>query len=122
MGRLGLLDDEQHPRVLPVTFALAGGALVTAIDHKRKDVPAERVARLRWLRAQPRAALTVDHYEEDWSRLAWVQVLGTTTILDAADAPEAIAALRNRYEQYRDKPPAGPVIELAPDRLVWWRP
>jgi len=122
VGRLGLLDDEQHPRVLPVTFALAGGALVTAIDHKRKDVPAERVARLRWLRAQPRAALTVDHYEEDWSRLAWVQVLGTTTILDAADAPEAIAALRNRYEQYRDKPPAGPVIELAPDRLVWWRP
>ena len=122
MGRLGLLDDEQHPRVLPVTFALAGGALVTAVDHKRKDVPAERVARLRWLRAQPRAALTVDHYEEDWSRLAWVQVLGTTTILDAADAPGAIAALTDRYEQYRGRPPAGPVIELAPDRLVWWRP
>jgi PPOX class probable F420-dependent enzyme len=122
VGRLGLLDDEQHPRVLPVTFALAGGALVTAVDHKRKDVPAERVARLRWLRAQPRAALTVDHYEEDWSRLAWVQVLGTTRILDAADAPEAIAALTDRYEQYRDKSPAGPVIELAPDRLVWWRP
>ena len=108
--------------MLPVTFALAGDTLVTAVDHKRKDVPPERLARLRWLRARPHAALTVDHYEEDWSRLAWVQALGSVSILDAADAPHAIAALTDRYEQYRDKPPTGPVIELAPDRLVWWRP
>jgi PPOX class probable F420-dependent enzyme len=122
VGRLGIVDDAGHPRVLPVTFALAGEALVTAIDHKRKDVPAERLARVRWLRARPRAVLTVDHYEEDWSRLAWVQALGPVKLLDAAQAPDAIAALIERYEQYRDRPPAGPVIELAPDRLVWWRP
>jgi len=119
VGRLGLTDDEQHPRVLPVTFALAGDALVTAVDHKRKDVPAERLARLRWLRARPRAALTVDRYDEDWSQLAWVQALGPVRILD--DAPKAAAALIARYAQYRDHPPAGPVIELTPDRLVWWK-
>ncbi|MFZ0383086.1 MAG: pyridoxamine 5'-phosphate oxidase family protein [Solirubrobacteraceae bacterium] len=119
VGRLGLLDDEHQPRVLPVTFALAGDTLVTAVDHKRKDVPAERLARLRWLRARPRAALTVDHYEEDWSRLAWVQALGTVTILD--HAPEATAALTRRYAQYRDHPPAGPVIELRPERIIWWK-
>jgi PPOX class probable F420-dependent enzyme len=119
VGRLGIVDDAGSPRVLPVTYALAGEMLVTAVDHKRKDVPPERLARLRWLRARPRAALTVDHYEEDWSRLAWVQALGTVTILD--DAPEAVAALTERYPQYRDHPPAGPVIELAPDRIVWWR-
>ena len=54
----------------------SAGALVSAVDHKRKDVPPERLARVRWLRARPRAALTVDHYEEDWSRLAWVQAIG----------------------------------------------
>ena len=106
--------------MLPVTFALAGGALVSAVDHKRKDVAPERLTRVRWLRARPRAALTVDHYEEDWSKLAWVQALGTVRILD--DAPDAVAALTERYAQYRDRPPAGPVIELAPDRFVWWRP
>jgi len=120
VGRLGLIDDEDRPRVLPVTFALAGEVLVTAVDHKRKDVTPDRLARLRWLRARPRAALTVDHYEEDWSALAWVQALGPVSILD--HAPDAVAALIERYPQYRDRPPAGPVIELAPDRLVWWRP
>ena len=76
---------------------------------------------MRWLRARPRAALTVDHYDEDWSPLAWVQAIGPVTILDAADAPDAIAALDERYAAYRDHPPAGPVLSLAPDRIVWWR-
>jgi PPOX class probable F420-dependent enzyme len=121
VARLGLLDDDGGPRVLPVTYALAGRALVTAVDHKTKHVPVGRLARLRWLRARPVAALTVDHYEEDWSRLAWVQAIGGVSILDAADAPDALAALAARYAPYRERPPAGPVIALEPDRVLWWR-
>ena len=121
MARLGIADDEDSPRVLPVTFALCENAIVTAIDHKPKRVPAERLARVRWLRARPQAALTVDHYDADWSRLKWVQAIGRVTIVEAAGAPEAIAALTERYEQYRDHAPSGPVLSLAPDRLLWWR-
>ncbi len=121
MARLGIADDEDNPRVLPVTYVVLGQTIVTAIDHKPKRVPAERVARVRWLQARPRAALTVDHYEDDWSRLTWVQALGKVTILEAANAPEAIAALTERYGQYRDHPPSGPVLSLAPDRILWWR-
>ncbi len=107
--------------MLPVTYALAGGAIVTAIDHKPKQVPAEALARVRWLRARPRAALTVDHYDDDWSRLCWVQAIGPVAILAAADAPEAIAALTERYVQYRERPPAGPVLLLESERVLWWR-
>lgn len=122
VARLGLLDDAGGPRVLPVTYALVGDALVTAVDvHKSKRVPAERLARLRWLAARPSAALTVDHYEEDWSRLAWVQAIGSVSILDVSDAAEALSALAARYAPYRERPPAGPVIALSPDRVLWWR-
>jgi PPOX class probable F420-dependent enzyme len=121
VGRLGIIDGDGAPRVLPVTYALTGEALVSAVDHKRKDVAPERLARVRWLRARPRAALTVDHYEDDWSRLAWVQALGPVAILEVADAGGAVAALTERYPQYRDQPPAGPILSLAPDRIVWWR-
>lgn len=119
VGHLGIVDDHGGPRVLPVTYALSDGALVSAIDEKPKAVPADRLARVRWLRARPRAALTVDRYDEDWSRLAWVQAIGEVSILDRA--PEALAALAERYPQYRERPPTGPILELAPDRLVWWR-
>jgi PPOX class probable F420-dependent enzyme len=122
VARLGLVDDEGGPRVLPVTYALAGDALVTAVDvHKPKRVAAERLARLRWLSARPRAALTVDHYEDDWSQLTWVQAIGSMSILEAADAPDALAALAARYSQYRERAPAGPVLALRPERVLWWR-
>jgi PPOX class probable F420-dependent enzyme len=121
VGHLGLLADDAGPRVLPVTYAVLDNLLVTAIDHKPKHVPPERLARVRWLRARPQAALTVDHYDEDWSNLAWVQAIGTVDIVPAESAPEAIAALIERYDQYRHQPPAGPVLALRSDRLLWWR-
>lgn len=121
VARLGLLDDTGAPRVQPITYALSGGSLVTAIDHKRKRVEGERVARVRWLRADPRAALTVDHYDDDWSQLAWIQALGRIAVVDVEDAPEPLAALMARYEEYRSRPPAGPLLVLTPERMLWWR-
>jgi PPOX class probable F420-dependent enzyme len=121
VARLGLLDDEDSPRVLPVVFAVSGGALVTAVDHKPKQRPDQDPARVRWLRSRPRAALTVDHYEDDWSALEWVQAIGRVRVFAATEAPEAIDALRRRYRHYRDRAPQGPVLELVPDRLLWWR-
>jgi PPOX class probable F420-dependent enzyme len=121
VARLGLIDDDGAPRVMPITFALDGSAFVTAVDHKRKRTAGDRLARVRWLRARPRAALTIDHYDDDWATLAWVQALGPVEILDAGAAASAVAALSERYQPYRERPPAGPVLVLRPERLLWWQ-
>jgi PPOX class probable F420-dependent enzyme len=121
VGRLGLIDADGGPRVLPVTYAISGTALVSAIDHKRKQVPGEELARVRWLRARPRAALTVDHYAEDWSTLAWVQALGEVQVLQASGEPEAVRRLIERYEAYRSQPPSAQLLVLKPNRILWWR-
>ena len=118
VARLGFVDDADHPRVLPVTYALAEDALWSAVDEKPKTAP--EPARLRYLRRRPDAALTVDRYDDDWGRLAWVQALGEVAIVDAADAPGAMEALRAKYEQYRASAPPGPLIRLRPRRLLWW--
>ena len=34
--------------------------------------------------------------------------------------PDAMAALTARYEPYRSDPPAGPLLVLEPERLLWW--
>jgi PPOX class probable F420-dependent enzyme len=117
VGHLGLVDDADRSRVLPVTFALAGGVLWSAVDWKRKS--GRQPARLRYLRRRPEAALAVDRYQEDWERLAWVQILGKARILDASD--DALDALRAKYAQYRERPPAGPFIGLEPQRALCWR-
>ena len=78
------------------------------------------IARVRWLRRRPGAALTVDRYDEDWSRLAWVQALGQVSIEE--NAPEdVLEALVAKYRQYEDEAPGGPFIGLEPRRFVHWR-
>jgi PPOX class probable F420-dependent enzyme len=120
IGRLGLLDEDDRPRVLPVTYALVGGVFVTAIDRKPKRVDREP-ARLRFLRRRPDAALTVDRYTEDWSELCWVQVLGHVEILPVERSPDALEALSAKYEPYRREPPPGPLLRLTPERFLCWR-
>jgi PPOX class probable F420-dependent enzyme len=119
VGRLGLLDEEGAPRVLPVTFAVAEGRIWSAIDQKPKR--AAEPARVRFLRRDPRAALTVDRYSDDWDKLAWVQVLGTVEVLDVADAQVGLEALRSKYAQYEVAAPPGPVLALDPKRWLAWR-
>jgi PPOX class probable F420-dependent enzyme len=119
-GHLGLIDDDGHPRVLPVTFALAGGVLASAVDEKPKRAPGAELARVRWLRRRPAAALTVDYYDDDWSRLAWVQALGRIEVADVADHQQALAALQAKYAPYRGRVP-GPLLLLRAQRVLWWR-
>ena len=121
VARLGIADDAGHPRVLPVTFAVASGRVWTAIDAKPKRDPAREPARVRFLRHEPRAALTVDRYSDDWEELAWVQVLGEVRVLDVSDAGPGVEALVAKYEPYRSSPPPGPVLALEPGRCLYWR-
>ena len=116
MAHLGLLDEDSEPRVQPVTFARVEYTIVSAIDDKPKRGTPARVARLR---AHPRAALTVDRYDADWTKLAWVQILGDVTIEPVDDV--SLQALAARYPAYRETPPRGPLLKLRPKRVLSWR-
>lgn len=121
VAHLGLIDAQERPRVLPVTFAAIGGELWSAVDDKPKRQAGAALARVRWLRARPASTVAVDRYDDDWTRLAWVQLVGTTAVLDVAGRDDVLAALAARYPQYRDLPPRGPLLRLTPDRIVCWR-
>ena len=120
VARLAYADDRDRPRVLPVTFAVAGDAVWSAIDDEKPKQDREP-ARLAHLRRRPEAALVVDVYDDDWSKLAWVQLLGTVAIVDAPDAGDALAALAAKYRQYAERPPPGPLLRLSVGRALQWR-
>jgi PPOX class probable F420-dependent enzyme len=117
VARLATTTAEGRPHVVPVTFALLGGTIVTAVDAKPKATTA--LKRLENVRATGRASLLADHYDEDWSRLWWVRVDGPAEVIESQ---AAIDALAGKYEQYRRDRPAGPVIAVAPERWRSWVP
>ena len=129
VARLATVSPAGRPHVVPFTFALgsrsrgAGSGpedhIYSAVDAKPKS--STDLRRLRNIRANPRVAVLADHYEDDWDRLWWVRADGQAAILDdpATMAP-ALALLAGRYPQYRQQPPAGPVISIHVDRWTGW--
>ena len=126
-ARVGHLatSDGRVPSVVPVCFVLVGETLYQAIDGKPKSVDASRLRRVKNVRANPRAALLIDHYVEDWRRLWYVLLRGKARIVD--EGPEqqrAIGALIKKYPQYRTTVPLAPdavVIAIDVRRLRHWR-
>ena len=119
VARLAFVDDDDRPRALPVTYALFEGDAWSAIDEKPKS--AREPARLRYLRRRPQAALCVDIYDDDWSRLAWVQLGGAVEILGLDEGDAGLAALTDKYAPYRERRPPGPLLRLTVERAACWR-
>ena len=117
VARLATTTPAGRPHLVPVCFALIGDTAYSAVDGKPKSTRA--LQRLANLRADPAAALLIDHYDEDWTAVWWVRADATGRVLAAgAEQVRARAALGDKYEQYRRDPPAGPVIALD---VVGWR-
>ncbi len=119
VARLAFVDDQNRPRVLPVTYAVLGDSVWSAIDEKPKR--AAEPARVRYLRRRPEAALCVDRYSDDWTRLAWVQLLGRIDVVAAEESADALEALAARYQPYRERTPPGPLLRLSVERALSWR-
>jgi PPOX class probable F420-dependent enzyme len=119
VARLATVGGPGSPHLVPVTFAVAGGRIFTAVDAKPKTT--RDLRRLRNIRDNPRVAVLADHYDEDWSRLWWVRADGRASILgDPEDMAGPIGLLTGRYPQYRRRPPAGPVICIVVEHWVGW--
>ena len=119
VARLGYLDGEDRPRVLPVTFAVADGFVWSAIDDKPKR--RAEPARVGYLRRRPEASLLVDEYDDDWTRLAWVQLLGRVEVVPIASAPDAATRWRLSIRSTRVSAPPGPLLRFEVGRVVGWR-
>ncbi len=123
VARLATADAAGRPHLVPVVFAVAGDVVYSAVDAKPKRTTA--LKRLANVRANPRVALLADHYDDgDWDALWWVRADGVARVLTAAIRRRRarIALLGERYAQYREQPPRGPVLAVSVERWSGWRP
>ena len=65
--------------------------------------------------------MLVDHYDDDWRRLWWVRADGHGEVIDVPHAGHSgIQALVQRFCQYRDEPPSGPLLVVTAQRWTSW--
>ena len=116
VARLGTVSADGVPHLVPCTFVVAGDSMYVAVDQKPKSTT--DLKRLRNIRANPAVCLLVDHYDEDWTSLWWVRADGLASVVtEAGEMAGPIELLVERYPQYRDAPPTGPLIAI---QVTFW--
>ncbi|PXY29499.1 PPOX class F420-dependent oxidoreductase [Prauserella coralliicola] len=114
VARLATVGPEGAPHLVPVTFAVVGDTVAFVIDAKPKSTT--NLRRLRNIAANPNVSFLVDHYDDDWSRLWWVRADGAATVVP--EDARMLAALRDKYPQYVETPPEGPLVRAG---ISAWR-
>ena len=116
---LATVSEAGRPHVVPVTFAVDGEVIYTAVDAKPKST--RDLRRLSNIRHDPRVSVLADCYDEDWTALWWVRADGSAAIIDdPAEMTGPLRLLAGRYPQYQASPPAGPVIAITVTRWTGW--
>jgi PPOX class probable F420-dependent enzyme len=120
VGRLATLRADGTPRLVPITFAIVDDVVCSAVDEV-KPKRSTRLARLDDVRRDPRVALLVDHYSDDWAALWWVRIDGTAAVhAEGALRDRALDALAAKYPPYRTARPSGVVLVITPLRWAAW--
>ncbi|MHB8383249.1 MAG: TIGR03668 family PPOX class F420-dependent oxidoreductase [Candidatus Binataceae bacterium] len=125
IAHLATAGADAAPHAVPLCYWFDGAHFYFVIDEKpKRRGPGGAIKRMRNIAANPSVAIIIDHYEEDWSQLAFVMVRGRAAIV--ADGEEYMLALRNlrdKYIQYRAMvlaPERNPVVRIDPERVNLW--
>lgn len=118
VGRLATASAGGEPHAIPVCFVLDSDVVYSVIDEKPKS--GRRLRRLRNIDETGRAALIVDYYDDDWTRLAWVLLRGPAVVVPVTS--HALTLLRAKYPQYREMNlEDAEMIRLSVERWAAWR-
>lgn len=119
VGHLGTVTIDLRPHLVPCCFVLHSETVYSAADAKPKSTLDLR--RLQNLRTRSSCSLLVDHYDEDWSKLWWVRVDGVGRIVEDGDErSKALGFLADKYQQYRETLPPGPVLTFDIEQWRMW--
>jgi PPOX class probable F420-dependent enzyme len=119
VARMATVGGDARPHIVPISYALDGHTLYFAVDAKPKRTT--NLKRLRNIAANPAVSVLVDHYDDDWNRLWWVRLDGKARVVtDQTEAHRALLLLAERYAQYRNTPPGGPVVAVQIDVMTGW--
>ncbi len=119
VARVATIDPDGRAHLVPIVFAVDGDTLYSAVDRKPKR--SSKLRRIENARARPDVTVLVDHYDDDWSRLWWIRLRGRARVLETGDERErALTLLGEKYPQYRDEPPDGPVLAVDVTEVREW--
>lgn len=124
VAHLATAAGDGQPHVIPFCYAFDGWCFYFVVDEKPKRQTRKPLKRVRNILENPRVAVVIDDYADDWTQLAYVLVNGTATLVeDEAEYDRALALLRDHYPQYRTMNltfARNPMVRITPTAVHAW--
>ena len=122
VAHLATADARGMPHVIPICFVFDGKNFYSPIDEKPKRTVPRKLKRLRNIKENPQVALVIDRYDENWTKLAYILIMGKARVLvSGAKHRKAVHLLRRKYSQYRKmRIDRVPMILIGPTRTTSW--
>lgn len=124
VGRLATVSGAGKPHVIPICFALVKNRIYSPIDSKPKGVPPKGLRRIRNILENPSVCIVIDVWSEDWSFLGYLLMTGRAEVIESGEEyEESLAALEDKYTQYREMGLAAlgmPVIKITLEKKRAW--
>lgn len=124
IARMATVDKSGKPLVLPICYAYDGNYIYTPIDKKPKRVSPVQLKRIRNILDNPNVSVVIDRYYEDWTRIAYMIIHGTASVIDSgSEYQESLRILSEKYRQYKRMKLSQlglPVIKIIPNRFISW--
>ena len=117
VSRVATVGQRGVPHLVPVCHVVADGTYYFASGKKGRKV--------RNLRDNPRVAVSVDLYSDDWSHLKGVLIQGTAQLIERGPRfRRARRLLYDKYPQYPDDAAIDEsdsvIVEVTPDHVFTW--
>ena len=108
-------DGQTH--LVPVVHVLAGDKIYFGSGDDGRKV--------KNLRENPRIAVTIDLYSDDWAQIRGVMVQGTAKLIERGPRfKQARDRLYQKYPQYRNEAAIAPsdsvIVEVTPTHVFTW--
>jgi PPOX class probable F420-dependent enzyme len=122
VAHLATADRIGQPHVIPICFVFDGKNFYSPVDEKPKRVAPQKLKRIRNILENPQVSLVIDHYDEDWRKLAYLLLFGKARVLSSGvKHRNAVRLLRRKYSQYREMTiDRLPMILIRPRRIRSW--
>ena len=118
---MGTRNEERGVDLVPVVYATDVDRRIFIPIDTVKAKSTTRLQRLENLRNDPRCALLVERFDDDWSRLWWVRIAGTGAEADSATVDHYRPLLADRYPQYAEPGSISSGIVIEPGAIRGWR-
>lgn len=117
VARVATVGAAGVPHLVPVCQTLHGGKIYFASGKKARKVLN--------LRVNPRLALTIDLYSDDWDQIQGVMVQGTARVIERGARFRSLRRrLYAKYPQYPREAALGEsdsvIVELTPTHVFSW--